>query len=96
MKKIILFSVLVICGNAFALQDKCSITCYEKTPTCYVTAEKSGCIKISYEKPKCGEKSCTCIIKGCDKKTTFENDKTVTTTKKEGKTQTNVSKEPQN
>ncbi|MHB1949751.1 MAG: hypothetical protein ACYCQI_16755 [Gammaproteobacteria bacterium] len=96
MKKFLLFSMLVMSGSAFSLQENCSITCYEKTPTCYVTTDKSGCIKLSYQKPKCGEKACTCVIKGCDTKTTFENGNSVTTTKKEGKTQTKVSKEIQN
>lgn len=52
----------------------CTITCEQKTPTCYVTQEKSGCLVISNSKPPtCNKKgSCTCVIEGCDTTTTYD------------------------
>ena len=68
----------------------CSITCYEKTPTCYVTAEGNNCLTISNEKPSCDTKgSCVCKIAGCDTKTTYLPDgKTESTTKTKGSSTT--------
>ena len=48
-----------------------SITCYEKTPTCYVTKDKSGCLDISYKKPVCAKGSCVCTVKACNKVTNY-------------------------
>jgi hypothetical protein len=51
----------------------CTITCEQKTPTCYVTQEKSGCLVISNDKPPTRNKgSYTCVIEGCDIKTTYD------------------------
>lgn len=53
------------------VNDACSITCYEKTPTCYVTKDSSGCLVITNTKPKCEKGQCICELKGCEKKTTY-------------------------
>lgn len=49
----------------------CSITCYEKTPSCYVSKDKSGCLVISNEKPSCSKGSCICELKACAKKSSY-------------------------
>lgn len=54
------------------MKDACSITCYEKTPTCYVTQDKEGCLIISDKKPECHDGKCVCEIKGCEKQTVIK------------------------
>lgn len=54
------------------MQDACSITCYEKTPTCYVTQDKDGCLNISDKKPVCKDNKCICEMSGCDKKSVIK------------------------
>lgn len=54
------------------MKDACSITCYEKTPTCYVTQDKEGCLKISDTKPECTGNACVCKIDGCEEKTVIK------------------------
>lgn len=96
MKKTIYISMilsLISANSAFSAPNDCSVTCYEKTPACYATEDKAGCITISNEKPKCVGKSCTCVLKGCERKTTYENGKKTTATSTEGKTSTSTTNE---
>lgn len=74
----------------------CSITCYEKTPECYVTKDEAGCLIISNEKPKRNKQGdLICKIPSCDIKTTIHSHggktSTETTTTTEGKTTTHNS-----
>lgn len=54
-----------------SMKDACSVTCYEKTPTCYVTQGKDGCLDISNEKPDCTKAACVCKLAGCETKKTI-------------------------
>jgi hypothetical protein len=54
------------------MKDACSITCYEKTPSCYVTQGKDGCLDISDKKPECNDGKCVCKISGCEKTTVIK------------------------
>ena len=85
MKKLLLGSAIVsviamvaILNISFAKQkqDPCSITCYEKTPDCYVSAASSGCLIISNVKPKAKKGEYTCRLKSCKIKTTYDSDNT--------------------
>lgn len=58
-------------ADATLPNKSCSITCYEKTPACYVTKDSSGCLVITNTKPKCSKGSCICELKSCDKKTEY-------------------------
>ena len=49
----------------------CTITCYQKTPTCYVTKEDKGCLKLNSEIPGCSNNICICTLKDCKPKTTY-------------------------
>ncbi len=64
-------------------KDPCTITCYEKTPTCYVTKDSNGCLEISNVKPAAKKGSSICTLKGCESKTVYDpmsGEKPVTTT----------------
>lgn len=54
------------------MKDPCTVTCYEKSPTCYVTADGPDCLTISNEKPVCTKGTCVCTIQGCETKTTLQ------------------------
>jgi hypothetical protein len=49
----------------------CNVTCYEQTPSCYVTKDSSGCLVISDKKPKPVKGAYVCELKSCVKKTTY-------------------------
>lgn len=68
---IMLSSTSLSLASEATLNKSCSITCYEKTPTCYVTKDDKGCLVISNEKPTCSKGSCVCKIEGCETKTTY-------------------------
>lgn len=48
-----------------------SITCYEKTPTCYVSQGAPGCLTISYEKPANSDGTRTCILPASEKNVAY-------------------------
>lgn len=70
---LVLGSSMLLVSSSFAATGKsCSITCYEKTPDCYVTKDSSGCLIISNEKPKKNKKGdLMCVLPGCEKKTEY-------------------------
>jgi hypothetical protein len=83
MKKyLLLFSALLITGTAVAEDTStkaaenapCTITCYEKSSSCYVTADGTGCLDITDKKPVCTKNSCVCNLSHCDTKTTYKSD----------------------
>lgn len=49
---------------------KCQITCYEKTPSCYVSSEGSNCLAISNVLKK-DEKKSVCTLKSCNVQTSY-------------------------
>lgn len=78
MKLTSLVSIILMCVTLGAYADdsassdkSCNITCYEKSPACYVTKDSSGCLVITNTKPKCSKGSCICELKSCDKKTEY-------------------------
>lgn len=72
MLSVCLMAVALIAkAKPISSDEACSITCYEKTPSCYVTKDSSGCLVITNKKPKCSKGQCICELKGCDKKTTY-------------------------
>ncbi len=68
---VILLAVSFGVYAADGASGSCSITCYEKTPACYVTKDSTGCLVITNTKPKCSKGSCVCELKSCDKKTEY-------------------------
>lgn len=53
-------------------QKSCTITCFEKTPTCYVTQTGKDCLEITNVKPNNKKKgSFSCELKGCETTTTY-------------------------
>lgn len=55
----------------FAKNDSCTITCYEKTPTCYVAKNGKDCLDIS-NKPIKSNGELVCELKGCESKTVYK------------------------
>jgi|GEM_PF-5515107 len=49
-----------------------TITCYEKTPTCYVSQGAPGCLTISYDKPANSNGEKTCILPASEKNVTYQ------------------------
>jgi hypothetical protein len=67
-------ALALLCATTIwaAPPKSCSITCIEKTPDCYVSKDKDGCLIISDEKPKVNkEGKLICIIPGCEKETKY-------------------------
>lgn len=93
MKKISWLTIVVLMSflmiHRFAIaetltvseKDACTITCYQKTPTCYVKKDASGCLDISYTKPVCNKDECVCKIPGCEQKTIIDSKGNETTIK---------------
>lgn len=66
---ILVFSLFSLTAQA---KDNCSITCFEKTPQCFVSKDSTGCLVITDHKPSCSKGSCVCQLKSCKTKTIFE------------------------
>lgn len=67
----IMLAVSAYAADSSSSNKSCSITCYEKTPACYVTKDSTGCLVITNTKPKCSKGSCICEVKSCEKKTEY-------------------------
>jgi hypothetical protein len=52
--------------------NSCTITCYEKTPTCYVSQDVSGCLTITNDKPVSNDGARTCVLPACEKNVTYQ------------------------
>jgi hypothetical protein len=63
--------VLMTNVSASTTSKSCTITCYEKTPTCYVAKDNDGCLVISDHKPVPGKKSSICTLQSCDTRTVY-------------------------
>jgi hypothetical protein len=78
MKQLVLFTLILCAASAVtaaSVQPKklaeCEIVCIEKTPECYVTQDKDGCLDISDKKPVKKDGALICTLKGCETKTKY-------------------------
>lgn len=71
-----LVSVVCIATAPPPKPKSCTITCYEKTPACYVTKTGKDCLEITNVKPSGKKGGYICKLKGCDTTTTYGDDGT--------------------